>query len=329
MTIPLLQPKPVLSTAAVIREYGGGEKLLIEDILIGLPGPGEVRVRVAGAAVNPFDVNLRQGYVQEYVPLVFPACLGSDVSGIVDVVGEGVAGFSPGDRVIGMLTTGSYAQWVIAQASQLTILHDGIDLIDAAALPTGALTGIQLVERGLKPRSGSKVLVTGAGGSVGRAAVFAALDAGALVYAGIRASSRPTVSDLPVEQVLDLSDSAALQAAGPFDYVADTVGGGVAERLFDYLSPTGHFASTVLPFITPPVDAEARFIPVIVEFDGPRLQRFVCDLVEKARAIPVSYRLRLTAVAEAHTLLGRGGLNGKIILVPDHAISRVGAGISA
>lgn len=310
------QAKPELSTAALIYEYGGSEQLRLERIEVKLPGSGEVRVRVAAAAVNPFDINLRQGFVQAFVPLVFPACLGSDVSGIVDAVGEGVVGLVPGDRVIGMLTTGAYSQWVIAQASLLVILPDGVDLCHAAALPTGALTGIQLVERALKPRAGSKILVAGAGGSVGRAAVFAATDLGAIVYAGIRPGSKEGVADLPVAGVIDLSDDAALQAAGPFDYVADTVGGGVAERLFAHLSASGYFASTVLPFINPPADAIERFIPVIVEFDGPRLQRFTRELVAKGRKILVSHVLNLADAAQAHALLERGGLQGKIILAP-------------
>ncbi|MCK3866135.1 NADP-dependent oxidoreductase [Pseudomonas sp. B329] len=316
MRQPSTQTKPELSTAALIYEYGGSEQLRVEKIEIGLPGPGEVRVRVAAAAVNPFDINLRQGFLQAFVPLVFPACLGSDVSGIVDAVGEGVVGLVPGDQVIGMLTTGAYSQWAITQASLLVILPDGIDLCHAAALPTGVLTGVQLIERGLKPRAGSKVLVAGAGGSVGRAAVFAAKDLGALVYAGIRPGSRDAVADLPVAGVIDLSDDVALQAAGPFDYVADTVGGGVAERLFAHLSASGYFASTVLPFINPPADAIERFTPVIVEFDGPRLQRFARELVAKGRKILVSSVLNLADVAQAHVLLARGGLQGKIVLKP-------------
>lgn len=306
----------VSSTAALIHAYGGAEQFRIEARETGLPGPGEIRVRVAGVGVNPFDVHLRQGYVQEFVPLTFPACLGSDVSGVVDAVGADVSAFVPGDRVIGMLTTGAYAQWAVAKASLFTILPDGIDLAGASALPTGVLTGVQLIESGIKPQAGAKVLVTGAGGSVGRAAVFAALDAGAIVYAGVRANSRDAVADLPVQGVIDLADPVALQEAGPFDHVADTVGGAAAEQLFAYLSPTGRFASVVLPFITPPADAAERFVPVIVQFDAPRLQRFARELVAKGREMPVSHRLPLADVAKAHAMLGQGGLRGKIVLVP-------------
>ncbi|MGJ7524721.1 NADP-dependent oxidoreductase [Variovorax sp. GB1P17] len=304
------------STAVVIHGYGGAEQLRIEEIEIRPPGPGEIRVRVAGAAVNPFDIHLREGYVQEYVPLTFPACLGSDVSGVVEAVGSDVSAFAPGDRVIGLLVTGAYAQWAVAKANAFAKLPDGIDLAGAAALPTGVLTGVQLIEQGVKPQAGEKVLVTGAGGSVGRAAVFAALDAGAIVYAGVRANSRDTVADLPVEAVIDLSDAAALKEAGPFDHIADTVGGAAAEQLFAHLSPTGRFGSVVLPFVTPPADAAERFAPVIVQFDGPRLERFAHGLVEKGREIPVSRRLPLADVAQAHAMLMQGGLRGKIVLVP-------------
>ncbi len=317
MNTPRTEPKPEPSIAALIDQYGGAEHVRLGEVTIGLPGPEQIRVRVAAAGVNPFDINLRQGYAQEFVPLTFPACLGSDVSGVVDAVGEGVSEFAPGDRVMGFVVTGAYAQFVVAAVGQFTHVPDGIDLVRAAALPTGVLTGVQLVERGLKPQAGEKILVTGASGSVGRAAVFAALDTGAIVYAGVRASGREVVADLPVAGVIDLSDSAGLKAVGPFDYVADTVGGGVAQGLFEFLASDGQFASVAMPFVTPPTNASERFTPVIVEFDGPRLQRFTQDLIEKEREVPIAHRLQLADVAKAHGLLERGGLGGKIVLIPN------------
>lgn len=300
--------------AALIHEYGGVEQFRLEDIQIGNPGPDEILVRVAAAAVNPFDIVLRKGYMHDFVPLTFPACIGGDLSGIVEAIGENVIGFAPGDRVMGMLANGAYAELVVAKANQFTIVPDRIDLVHAAALPMGVMTGIQLIEKGLKPVSGMKILVTGAGGSVGRAAVFAALDADAIVYAGIRAGSEDAVKDLPVAGVIDLSDDSALQTAGPFDYIADTVGGVVAEQLFAHLSPEGYFASVVMPVVEPPVNFVDRFALVIVEFDGPRLQRFAHRLVEKGREMPISVILDLAEVAKAHSLLEQGGLRGKIIL---------------
>jgi NADPH:quinone reductase-like Zn-dependent oxidoreductase len=205
---------------------------------------------------------------------------------------------------------------VICPAAACAIVPDAIDLPDAAVLPTGVLTGTQLIEQGVLPKAGSKGLVTGAGGSTGRAAVFAALDAGAEVYAGVRASSRDACNDLPVRGVVDLSDDEALAAAGPFDFVADTVGGAVAEKLFAHLRQDGILASIAVPPPNPPPESTQRFVSLIVSFDRPRLERFARELGSKSRRMPIAHRLPLADVALAHQLMELGGVGGKIVLVP-------------
>lgn len=305
--------------AAQLHDYGSPDSFHIEDVLEPTPGPGEIRVKVAAAAVNPVDVKARRGYLKEWMPLFFPARLGGDVAGVVDAVGQGVAHFRVGDRVMGMINpmaNGAYAEKVVSLAGAFVPIPDTLDLIAAAAVPTGVLTGTQLIEQAINPKPGSKGLVTGAGGSTGRAAVLAALDAGAIVYAGIRASSRAAVKDLPVAGVIDLSDAHALAAVGPFDFLADTVGGETAEHLFVHVKPDGVVASTAFPPPNPPPDSTQRFTSLIVRFDGPRLERFARELATKNREMPVAHRLPLSEVAKAHELMERGGVGGKVVLIP-------------
>ncbi|VWD40672.1 quinone oxidoreductase [Burkholderia lata] len=304
--------------AIQLHGYGGVERLVMETVAEPEPGPGQIRVRVAGAAVNPVDVKARNGWLDAWMPLAFPARLGGDVAGIVDAVGAGVTGFRPGDRVMGMvnpLCDGAYAEKIVFDAGWFVHVPDGLDLIDAAALPTGGLTGTQLIEAGVRPARGMKGLVTGAGGSTGRAAVIAALDAGVQVYAGVRASSRDAVADLPVAGVIDLTDTSALAAAGPFDFLADTVGGATAEALFAYIKPDGIVASSAFPPPTPPAGSTQRFVSLVVRFDGPRLARFARDRM-RGVPMPVAHRLPLSDAAHAHALMERGGVGGKIVLVP-------------
>jgi NADPH:quinone reductase-like Zn-dependent oxidoreductase len=315
---PAPQP-PGLMLAAELLDFGGQEQFRIARVPEPSPGPGEIRVRVAGAAVNPVDVKARLGLLNAWMPLAFPARLGGDVAGIVDAVGEGVTGFRIGDRVMGMvnpMANGAYAEKVAFHAAAFAHAPDGLDLIRAAALPTGVLTGTQLVERGIRPRADESILITGAGGSTGRAAVFAALDAGAVVYAGIRESSRDAVKDLPVAGVIDLSDAAALAALGPFDHMADTVGGAVAERLFAHIRPYGIVASIAVPPPNPPALSTQRFVSLVVSFDAPRLERFARELSAKNRSMPVAHILPLSDVALAHRLMEQGGVGGKIVLTP-------------
>lgn len=310
---------PGTMTAAEIHAYGGPEQFRFDTVEVPLPGLGEIRVTVAGAAVNPVDVKARRGILKDWMPLSFPARLGGDVAGTVDAVGAGVSDFEVGDRVMGMINpmaNGAYAEKVVFYASSFAKVPDGMALTAAAALPTGVMTGVQLVEQGIAPKPGAKGLVTGAGGSTGRAAVLAALDAGAVVYAGVRSSSRDAVADLPVAGVIDLSDEAALQAAGPFDFMADTVGGETAERLFAFLKPHGVVCSIAVPPPNPPPASTQRFSSLIVSFDRARLERFARDLKDKGRTMPVAHVLPLAKVSVAHDLMEQGGVGGKIVLVP-------------
>lgn len=305
--------------AALLHAYGEPGEFRIEDVAVPEPGPGEIRIRVAAAAVNPVDIKLRRGYLKDWMPLSFPARIGGDVSGVVEALGPGVGQFAVGDRVMGMINpmaNGAYGEQLVAQAAAFVRVPEEVELVSAAALPTGVLTGTQLVERAIRPRAGDKGLVIGAGGSSGRAAVFAALDAGARVWAGVRASSRDALRDLPLAGVIALDDVAALAAAGPFDFIADTVGGDTAARLFANLRDDGVFASTAFPPAEPPPGARQRFNSLVVSFDGPRLQRFARELAQKGRQMPVAHRLPLAEVAEAHRLMERGGVGGKILLIP-------------
>jgi NADPH:quinone reductase-like Zn-dependent oxidoreductase len=305
--------------AAELAGYGEPDQFGIVEIAEPQPGPGEVRVEVAAAAVNPVDVKLRRGYLQAWMPLVFPARIGGDFAGTIDAVGAGVTGFAVGDRVMGMINptaNGAYAEKVVAPATALARVPAHLDLVDAAALPSGVLTGVQLIELAIRPSARAKGLVTGAAGSVGRAAVHAALDAGVEVYAGVRAGAFGACQDLPVAGIVDLADLAAVAAAGPFDFVADTVGGAVAESLFAHVRPDGVVASIAVPPPNPPPGSTQRFVSLIVSFDAPRLERFARDLAGRNRRVPIAHRIPLADVVRAHALMERGAVGGKIVLVP-------------
>ncbi|MGH6696124.1 alcohol dehydrogenase catalytic domain-containing protein [Sphingopyxis sp.] len=306
-------------TVVELIGYGGPDQFRVATAPKAAPGSGELRIRVAGAAVNPVDLKARSGLLHDFVPLAFPAQLGGDVSGVVEAVGDNVAQFAIGDRVAGMINpfaNGGYASHIIAPESAFAKVPDTIDLAAAAAAPTGVLTGTQLVEIGIRPRAGDRILVTGAGGSTGRAAVMAALDAGATVFAGVRPDSRAAIADLAVTATIDLADEAALASAGPFDAVADTVGGDIARRLFAHLKPDGILASIAVPPPEPPAHSTQRFCSFTVAFDRMRLEQFFREWAVGNRRIPIAHRLPLSKVADAHRLMECGGVGGKIVLIP-------------
>ena len=303
---------------ALLKDYGGPENFYLGEEPIPVPGKGEVRVRVAAAGVNPADMKGRQGKLREYGELDFPARLGGDFSGVVDAIGENVRGVKIGDRVAGFVfpfANGTYGEFVVAPEGSLTPVPEQLDLADAAAIPTGVMTGIQLIDIGVMPKPGDRVLVVGAGGSTGRAAVYACVDAGAVPIAGVRRANLDLVADLGVETVA-LDDEAALKALGLLDAVADTIGGKSAEKFFAYLKPQGAFASVAAPAPVPPPHATQRFSNVIVRFDQARLCRYIADMIRLGRTAPIAHRLPLSQAAEAHRLLEAGGVGGKILLLP-------------
>src|SRR6204780_1647520 len=172
--------------AVVLHEYGGPEKLKFED---NVPEPqisgSTVLIGAAAASVNPIDLKLRSGMRQKDFPLSFPAILGRDVSGVVRAVGANVKHFKAGDRVLA-LSYATYAELVAVDDSEVTHLPDGVDLANAAAIPLIALTGDQLAGVATNIEKEQVVLIAGALGSVGRAAIHTAKKIGAKVIAGVR-----------------------------------------------------------------------------------------------------------------------------------------------
>src|ERR1700687_1514255 len=169
--------------AVVVHQYGGPEVLKFEDYPDPAPGPGEVLGRGAATSVNPIDYKRRAGLTKDFYPIQFPGLIGVDIAGTVVKVGPGVEGFSAGDQVFAMAAD-TYAELCVVKAAILAKVPEGLDLIQAAALPLVTTTGNELISAiGIK--AGQTVLVAGAAGNVGRSAVFTAKQRGATVIAGV------------------------------------------------------------------------------------------------------------------------------------------------
>ena len=139
--------------AVVLIAYGGVDQLELRDVPDPVTGPHQLKIRMAGASINPIDWKLRSGALKTMMPLVFPAILGRDASGLVVEVGAGVTAFKVGDRVTG-LVWGAYAEFVIAPTDAWIAVPASMDIVDAGALPLVLLTGAQLVEEAVNPHAG-------------------------------------------------------------------------------------------------------------------------------------------------------------------------------
>lgn len=297
--------------AVVLTGYGDTDKLEVRELPEPKAAPGELKVRMVGAGVNPVDWKMRSGALQAMMPLTLPAVLGRDVSGEVVEVGWGVTHFSVGSRVMG-LVMGAYADFVVAPSDAWADVPAKMDLADAAALPLVLLTGAQLVEESIQPREGDQMLVTGALGSVGRVAVFAAKARGAMVWAGVHGAQRAEAAKLGAHGVVALDDDADLANLPPLDSIADTVGGATIAKLLVHVKPGGLIASVV----GEPDGAKERGLRVqgmLAHTDPKRLAELAIAVAEGRLTIPITRRLPLSEAGKAQELAAHHP-GGKILL---------------
>jgi|HubBroStandDraft_6_1064221.scaffolds.fasta_scaffold228534_2 NADPH:quinone reductase-like Zn-dependent oxidoreductase len=297
--------------AVLLTDYGDVDKLELRDVPEPKTGPGDVKVRVAGASVNPIDWKLRSGSARARMPLELPAILGRDASGEVVEVGPGVTAFRVGDRVLG-LVLGAFAEYVVAKEEAWAPMAASLDVVDAAALPLVSLTGSQLVDDAVKVRAGDVVLVTGALGSVGRAAVFTAITRGAKVWAGVRGTQKVEATKLGVEGVAALDDDAEVDRLPKLDAIADTVGGPTTQKLLGKVKGGG----TVGSVVGEPTGAKERGLVVrafMAHPDRKRLSEMAQAAAEGKLVVPIATRMPLAAIREAQRL-GEKGAGGKIVL---------------
>jgi NADPH:quinone reductase-like Zn-dependent oxidoreductase len=298
--------------AAVLTAYGDVEVLEVRDVPEPGPSKGKVRIKLTGASINRFDVMVRAGLVKDWFPVKFPYVLGFDGSGEVSDVGPDTAGFKVGDRVFGLIQH-SHAQTAVAAVTDLAAVPAGLSLADAASLPVVGLTGVQLVEEAIAPKRGDTILITGALGSVGRAALYAAKSLGARVLVGVRRTQTAAAEKLGAERVVALDDADGLARLGPLDAVADTVGGGPVAGLVPHVKFGGTWASVV----DEPPGAKERGIKVSViqtHPDAARLKALAVALAAGELVIPIVARFSLDQIREAHRTVQQGAA-GKVLVL--------------
>jgi len=298
--------------AVVVHQYGGPEVLKFEDYPDPVPGPGEVLVRVAATSVNPLDYKRRAGLMKDSAPIQFPGIIGTDIAGTVVKIGPEVEDFSVGDQVFAMADN-TYAELCVVKAAVLAKVPNGLDLIQAAALPLVTTTGNQLMSAtGIK--AGQMVLVVGAAGNVGRSAVFTAKSRGVTVIAGILKRQMDEAQSVGADKVVATDDDTAIAKLPPVDAVADTVGGRTAEKLIGKVKPGGVYASVVATPLSAAYYPSVKVVHVFSKFDRETLE-FMAEAVRDGKlVIPISQKLPLSKAAEAQAVAEKGGA-GKILLV--------------
>jgi NADPH:quinone reductase-like Zn-dependent oxidoreductase len=222
--------------AAVYKQYGGPEVIRMADIAKPTPGKSEILVRIGAAGVTTADWRLRAaafpGLISKVAGrLMFGVfrprkrVLGSDFAGTVAEVGPGVTEFAEGDRVFGFHFGGAHAEYAVVKADGAVLkTPEGLSDTEAAALPFGALSALEFLDRFAGVKAGQRVLIVGASGGVGAYAVQIAKALGAEVTGVASGRRADLVTGLGADHFVDYRETRAETLTGPYDVVFDTVG---------------------------------------------------------------------------------------------------------
>ena len=308
--------------AVRFHEVGGPEVLRYEDAEQPVAGAGQVLVRVAGSAFNAADGGIRGGTLP--FPVALPHVPGYDVSGVIESLGSGVTRFRVGDAVVGFLSMtddGSAAEYVVAPEEALVLAPSSIDLADAAALPSVALTAWQaLFDLGNLTR-GQRLLIVGAGGSVGGYAIRLAKRAGAYVIATASARSLDSVTAAGADQVIDHTRVTVLDSiTEPVDVLLNLAP--ISPDEFSSLVARvrdGGIVVATTAWMTTPSDDErgVRAATVFVRADSEQLTQLVALVDSGELSVDVAQRISLSELPAVHAKSAAGELHGKIVAIPD------------
>jgi len=235
--------------ALVLAEPGTRWVLSLKDVPSPLPGPGDVRIRVQASSINPVDYKFARGGSG----LTFPHVLGADAAGEIDALGDAVSDWTLGDRVMALTNVfrwGGFAEQVIVDARVLSRLPPDLPMEQAGVLPCAALTAWQAVHQKLRLQPGQTVLITAAGGGVGRYAVQMARHSGARVL-GTASRDQAALQALGVEAVINYREEdvaqrvLSLTEGRGVDAVIDLVSSESATAMTHLLRHNGAIASVV------------------------------------------------------------------------------------
>ncbi len=327
--------------AARLHAYGPADVLVIDEVPEPTVGPGELRVHVAASSVNPVDTKLRKGALKVVMRWKLPHTTGLDCAGTVLEVGQGVSGFSVGDRVFcapDPAGQGVCSEQAILKASETALTPDNLSDAQAASLPLVALTAYDCLVRSANVQPGDKVLILGGAGGVGTVAIQMAKALGAEVSVTASPRNRELVLRLGADHVVDYTKERPQDVLEPQDVVLIAVGGDggqtairasrkgarLAHIVGDlplFVEKYGHYVGTLAAglnmarFWLSARLAGRRGANVVKKPDGLALSK-IAQWVEEGAIVPViDSEFAMDDVAEAHRRVESGKVQGKVVVL--------------
>jgi NADPH:quinone reductase-like Zn-dependent oxidoreductase len=317
--------------AAVHTRYGGPEVVRVAEVEQPVPGDNEVLVKVHATTVNRTDCGVRAAHpflYRLFVGLRRPrlTVLGNEFAGEVEAVGDGVRSFAPGDRVFGFSPNafGAHAEYVVMpERGSIGAMPANLSYEEAAPGTEGAhyaLSGI----RSARVQAGQDVLVYGATGAIGSAAVQLLVSLGAKVTAVCAGPHRDLVMGLGAVRVIDYTTEDFTRDSETYDLVIDAVGKSSFGRCRRLLRPRGIYLSTdlgplsqnpILALVTPLFGRRRVMFPIPTQRDPAEIMRYLKDLMESGAFRPViDRRYRLDEIVEAYRYVETGQKVGSVVI---------------
>ena len=316
--------------AATIARYGSPGVIEVRDVPAPVPGPDEVLVRVHAATVNRTDCGeLLHPTVMRLLTGAGRSrrnILGLDFAGTIEAVGAAASLFKPGDRVFGMCPSrneGAQAEYLCIPESGAIAQMPSNLRFDQAVVCEGAFYANPIIEHfALKP--GHRILIYGASGAIGTAALQLAKDRGAEVVAVVAGRHLGLARSLGADQVVDYTTDEFDQLGRSFDFVLDAVGKLGIRRWRRWLKPGGVFAATdrgpwsqnLLFVLWSKVTGNGRVvIPLAKRGSGQAFVNELRDKIEARRFIPaIDRRYPLAAIADAYRYVQTGEKAGVVVI---------------
>jgi NADPH2:quinone reductase len=299
-----------------VAAFGGPDVLRVAQRPRPVAGPREVVVEIAAANLNPTDLAARSGHHRQRMPdLEPPFVAGWDFAGVVSDAGDGSSGWAVGSPVLGMIPwiriggrVGAHAEAAAVDPAWLVARPADLDPVTAATIPLNALTARQALDL-IDAPAGATLLITGASGAVGGFATQLAAQAGLRVLAVASDGDSEWVASLGAAEVLPRSvDYAALD---PVDALLDAVPIGAAAAAAVRDGGVALFTRGVTGI---PPDRGLRVETRLVHSDPAALAQLTAQVADGRLRTRVARTCDLAQAAEAHRLVERGGLRGKVVL---------------
>lgn len=319
--------------AAIVSSYGGPEVLSVQEVTRPTPKANEILVRVHASSATQAEAMMRKGtpwFGRLMLGLTKPkhSIPGTGFSGTVAAVGSDVSGFKQGDAVFGetAITMGANAEYVCVPSDGLilpkpeTIKHE-----EAATLSDGALTSMNFLQNLAELKADQHILIIGASGSLGIAAVQLAKAMGAKVTGVCSAANVDMVRKLGADEVINYQESDYTKSAVTYDVVYDTIGAGSFKNCKGILSDTGRYISPVLSFkllVEMLKTSKSKGKRAMFSATGmlsvaeliPLMQQVVDYINNKQLKVVIDKVYPLSKIGEAHAYIDTGRKKGNVVI---------------